>query len=96
MLFIVNNLSCRLDHLNIEIHKIFIFNTLIFAEFSTVLNVALIIDFVFDRMKMYRCFKNQNFSEDLNRRKMNATASPTSLKEQLFIKYIFNAMVNYM
>lgn len=96
MLFISNTLASRLDHLNIEIYRIFSFNTLIFAEFPGVLNVALVIDFMFDRMKMYRCFKKQNFVEDLSRREMNTTASPTSLEQQLFIKYIFNAMVNYV
>lgn len=54
----------------------------------SVLNVALIIDFMFDRMNMYRCFKKQNFAEGLNRWEMNTTASPTSLEQQLFIKYI--------
>lgn len=96
MLFIINTLACRLDHLNIEIYKILIFSTLIFAEFPSVLNVSLIIDFMFDRIKMYRCFKKQNIAEDLSRRETNTTASPTGLEQQLFIKYIFNARVNYV
>lgn len=57
MLFIINILACRLDNLNTEIYKIFSFNTLIFVEFPSVLNVALIFDFVFDIMNMYRCIK---------------------------------------
>lgn len=96
MLFIMNILAYRLDDLNIKIYEIFSFNTLIFAEYPSALNVALIIDFMFDRMNMYRCFKKQNFAEDLTRWEMNTTASPTSLEQQLFIKYILNVMLNYI
>lgn len=92
----MNTLACRLDDVNIRIYEIFSFNTLRFAEYPGVLNVALITDFMFDRMNMCRCFKKQNFAEDLNRGEMNTTASPISLEQQLFIKYILNAMVNYI
>lgn len=64
ILFILNTLAFRLLDLNIKIYEIFSFNTLIFAEYPSVLNVALIIDFMFGKMNMYRCLKKQNFAED--------------------------------
>lgn len=62
MLFIIITLACGLNHLNIGTYQIFSFTTLIPAtEFPSDLNFVSFIDFLFDRIKMYRCFKKPKF-----------------------------------
>lgn len=91
MVFIISTLAYRLNHLNIGTYQIFSFTTLILAtEFPRILNIASFIDFMFDRIKTYRCFKEPKFYQRFKQKGDDYNCITDWFRtKQLFIKNIF-------